>query len=67
MSKIKIDVGRVKAEMAAKALSHDAAAAQLKVTRSYFDKILREGHCTAFTLGKIGRVLDIPIWELVDK
>ncbi len=67
MSKIKINVGRVKASMAAKGLSHEAAAEQAGISRSSFGRILNGGWCAAFMLGKIARVLDIPVWELVDK
>lgn len=67
MSKIKINIGRVKAVMAAKGLTNEAAAEQAGINRSSFDRILREGHCAAFTLGKIAKVLGIPVWELVEK
>lgn len=67
MNKIKINVGRVKAGLAAKGLTHEAAAQQAGISRSSFDKILREGRCAAFMLGRIARILDIPTWELVDK
>lgn len=67
MGKIRINVGRVKAGMAAEGLTNEAAAEQAGTSRSSFDRILKEGRCTAFMLGRIARVLDIPIWELVDK
>jgi predicted DNA-binding protein (UPF0251 family) len=67
MSKIKINVGRVKAGLATKKLTNEAAADQAGISRSSFGKILKEGRCAAFMLGKIARVLDIPVWELVDK
>ena len=67
MNKIKINVGRVKASMATKNLTNEAAADQMGISRSSFGKILKEGFCTTFTLGKVARVLDIPVWELVDK
>lgn len=67
MSKIKINVGRVKSGLATKNLTNEAAADQMGISRFSFGKILKEGFCTAFTLGKVSRVLGIPIWELVDK
>ena len=65
--RIRINVGRVKAGLAAKKLTIKAAAEQAGISRSSFDRILRDGLCAAFMLGKIARVLDIPVWELVDK
>ena len=65
--KIPINVGRVKIAMAVRKLTVEGAAEDAGISRSSFDKILREGRCTAFMLGKIARVLDIPVWELVDK
>lgn len=67
MSKIKINVGRVKSGLATKNLTNEDAANQAGISRSSFGRILKEGFCTAFTLGKVARVLDIPVWELVDK
>ena len=67
MNKIKVNVGRVKAGMAAKGLSHEEAAKQAGTSRSSFDKILREGRCAAFMLGRIARALGVPVWELVDR
>lgn len=67
MMKIRINVGRIKAAMAAKGLTNEAAAEQAGISRGSFDRILREGCCAALTLGKIARVMDIPVWELVDK
>lgn len=67
MSKIKINVGRIKAGMFAKALPAEVAAEKAGITQGLFRQILKEGQCTQFTLGKIARVLDIPVWELVDR
>lgn len=67
MSKIKINVGRIKSGMAAKGLTGEATAEQAGISRSSFGRILNGGWCTAFMLGKIARVLDIPVWELVAK
>ena len=67
MNKIKINVGRIKAVMADKHLSSESAAMLAGTTRRSFDKILREGRCAAFMLGRIARMLGVPIWELVDK
>ena len=66
MNKIRINVGRVKAGMAAKGLTTEAAAEQAGTSRSSFDRILREGRCAAFMLGRIARVLDVEPGELVD-
>lgn len=65
--KIRINVGRIKTAMAAKGLTNETAAEQAGISRGSFDRILREGRCAAFTLGKIARVMDIPVWELVEK
>lgn len=67
MNKVMINVGRVKTGMATKCLSVEAIAEQVGTSRSSFERILREGRCAAFMLGRIARVLDIPAWELVDK
>lgn len=67
MNKIKINVGRVKAALAAKGLNHEEAAQRLGIGRPGFERILREGRCTAYMLGRIAHVLEIPTWELVDK
>ena len=64
---IKINIGRVRSSMAAKGLTIEAAAEDAGISRSTFGRILKEGQCTAFTIGKIARVLNIPVWELVDK
>ena len=65
--RIKINVGRVRSGLATKDLTIKAAAEQAGISRSSFERILRDGLCAAFMLGKIARVLDIPVWELVDK
>lgn len=67
MSKIKINVGRVKAGMAARGLSAQEAAAQAGTSPSSFAKILREGRCAPYMMGRIARVLGVEPWELVDK
>lgn len=67
MTKIKINVGRVKAGIAAKGMTTEVAAEEAGITQSLFKRILSEGQCTCFTIGKIARVLGIPVWELVDK
>lgn len=67
MNKIRINVGRVKAGLATKGLSVQEAAEQAGTTRSSFERILREGRCAAFMLGRIARVLGMQPWELVDK
>lgn len=66
-SRIKIDVGRVKAEMGAKGLDVKAAAQKAEITYGSFERILKEGRCAAFVLGRIARILDVPVWELVVK
>lgn len=67
VNKIKINTGRMRSAMAAKGLTIAAAAEQAGTSRSSFDRILREGRCAAFMLGRIARVLGVPTWELVDK
>lgn len=65
--RIRINIGRVKIAMAARHMSVEEAVKQTGISRSSFDKILREGQCTAFMIGKIAKLLDIPVWELVVK
>lgn len=65
--KIRINVGRIKADMASKNLTIMEVAKQTGINRSYFGRILKDGLCSAFMLGKIAKVLGIPVWELVDK
>lgn len=67
MRKIKINVVRIRAEMAKKGLSVEKAAEKIGVTQSRFRTILSEGKCDAFTLGKIARVLGLQAWELVER
>jgi hypothetical protein len=67
MNKIRINVGRVRSGLATKGLSNQEAAELTGTSRSSFDKILREGRCAAFMLGRIARVLEVPVWELVDQ
>lgn len=67
MNKIKINTGRVRSAMAAKGLGMQEMAEKIGASRSSFDKILREGRCAAFMLGRIARVLDVPVWEMVDR
>lgn len=67
LNKVRINTGRVKAGMAAKKMNREDMVQQLGISRSSFDRILREGRCAAFMLGRIARLLDIPVWELVDK
>lgn len=67
MNKIKINVGRVKAAMAAKKMSQEETAKQLGISRSVFSRILQDGRCAAFMLGRIARVLGVQVWELVDR
>lgn len=65
--RIKINVGRIRTGMADKNLTITAMAEQTGVSRSSFNRIFKDGLCAAFMLGKIARVLNIPVWELVDK
>lgn len=65
--RIRINVGRIRTGMADKKLTITAMVAQTGISRSSFDRILKDGLCTAFMIGKIAKVLDIPVWELVDK
>lgn len=67
MSKYRINVGRIKAEMAKKGMSQEAAAEKIGITQGRFRIILSQGKCAAFTLGKIARVLGLQAWELVEK
>lgn len=67
MNKVKINTGRVRSALAAKGLTIAAAAEQAGTSRSSFDRILREGRCAAFMLGRIARVLGVQPWELVDQ
>lgn len=67
MNKVKINVGRVKAGLATKGLSAQAAAEQTGASLACIHKILREGRCAAFMLGKLARVLGVEPWELVDR
>ncbi len=66
MNKIKINSGRVRSMMAAKGLSTQAAAEKAGTSRSSFERILMEGRCAAFMLGRIARVLGVEPGELVD-
>jgi len=65
MNKININVGRVRAGMAAKGLTIKETAELIGVTRHSLDQILRAGRCQAFMMGRIARVLGIPVYELV--
>lgn len=65
--RIKINVGRIRTGMADKKLTITAMAKETGISRSSFDRIFKDGLCTAFMIGKIAKVLDIPVWELVDK
>ena len=65
--RIRINVGRIRTGMAAKDLTITAMVEKTGISRSSFDRILKDGLCTAFMIGKIAKVLDIPVWELVDK
>lgn len=65
--KIRINIGRVKIAMAARGMTVEDAAKEMGIIRGSLERILREGTCAALMLGKIGRVLDIPVWELVVK
>lgn len=67
MTKYRINVGRIKAEIAKKGMSTELAAEVIGITQNRFRTILSEGKCTAFTLGKIARVLGVQAWELVEK
>lgn len=67
MNKIPIDVRRVKMIMARNNLSADKVAEQAGTTSGSFTRILREGRCAAFMLGKIANVLGVQPWELVAK
>ena len=67
MTKYRINVGRIKAEMAKKGMSIESAAEEIGITQNRFSTILSEGKCAAFTLGKIARVLGVQAWELVEK
>lgn len=66
MNKIKINSGRIRSIMAARGLTTQAAAEQAGTSCSSFEKILREGRCAAFMLGRIARVLGVEPGELVD-
>lgn len=65
MNKVRINTGRVKSAMAAKGLDRQAVAEKIGTSRSSFEKILREGQCAAFMMGKIAGALGVPVWELV--
>ena len=67
MAKIKINVGRIRVEMAAKGLTVVATAAQLGIGHGGLNRILRGGWCRPFMAGRIARVLNIPMRELVEK
>lgn len=65
MSMIQIDIGRIRTSMADKGLTIEATAELIGITRGSFDRILQRGWCQAFMMGRIARVLGIPVWELV--
>ena len=65
MNKISIDVRRVKSIMARYNLSASEVAEKAGTTSGSFTRILREGRCAAFMLGKIANVLGVQPWELV--
>lgn len=67
MNKIRINVGRVKAGMAAKKMNQEEMAQALGISCGSFRRILSDGKCVAFMMGRIARVLGVPVWELVDK
>ncbi len=67
MNKIPIDVRRVKSIMARNNLSASEVAEKAGTTSGSFTRILREGKCAAFMLGKIANVLGVQPWELVAK
>lgn len=64
---VKVNVGRVKSVMAARKMSQEETAKQLGISRSAFSRIFTDGKCSAFMLGRIARVLEVPVWELVDR
>ena len=66
MTKIKIDVGRVKAGLASKGLTNEEAAEMVGITQSRFRRILSDGQCSSICLGRIARVLGMQALELVD-
>ena len=67
MSKYRINVGRIKAEMAKKGMSQEAAAEHIGITHVRFMNIIFLGKCDELTLGKIARVIGLHAWELVEK
>lgn len=67
MNKIKINTGRVRSAMAAKQMSQEETAKQLGTSVSNLRRILTDGKCAAFMLGRIARALEVPVWELVDR
>ena len=67
MNPVKINTGRVKSAMASKSLGFRQTAEKAEITYATFKRILTEGRCTSIILGRIARVLGVPVWELVDK
>ena len=65
--RIRINVGRIRTGMADKNLTIAAMAKETGISSSSFNRIFKDGLCTAFMIGKIAKALDIPVWELVDK
>ncbi len=64
---VKVNTGRMKSAMAAKSLGFRQTAEKAEITYATFSKILKDGVCSPTFLGRIARVLGVPVWELVDR
>ena len=62
---MKINTGRIKAELAAKGMMKEVAAKEAGISWNKFNRILSEGKCDPISLGRLARVLGVEPWELV--
>lgn len=62
---MKIRKDLVKRGLKEKGLTRETAAELMDIPAATFARIVTTGACSAVNLGRIAKLLDIPVWELV--
>lgn len=63
---MKIKKELVKKAMKEKGLTREKAAELMDISAATFSHIATTGTCSAVNLGRISKLLEIPVWELVE-